>query len=451
MTFIKLLLLPLTIFLLISCGGGGGKSTSDNSTVAEENTTSPEITSVLFNEVNTALESNLTSLNGITAEQAALITSAANQQINEDGLIKSDNATEVLPSLLSGAMIGIGNLNLDDVDLINNLIEESISAVMDFLGDDISSTRMIRITSRSFTEVQSLLEILVDTAFNGLEKTKLPTESIGAGVGKIVNTVVSNLDKAKIASDNVSAAMKSVVTKSMESLEKLPEDVDLTDSVDQITKSAIEGTKTLKTTKTGLADLNLGESVGMVVNSVVKNLKKAKIASDNVSSAVERVVSKSLESLEGDALSADEVNVSVQEITDGAIQGAGTWRKTMRQSRPISGVISTVAKSTTENLVNLVSDEQLEAVKAAIQSTLDNSTKVVVVMVYVEAEREAAETELAIKANEGVNEGQANLAAVCESPFNDNRKILGGKSITAFKAEKRSLQGDLPERRAFVY
>ena len=50
-------------------------------------------------------------------------------------------------------------------------------------------------------------------------------------------------------------------------------------------------------------------------------------------------------------------------------------------------VISTVAKSTTENLVNLVSDEQLEAVKAAIQSTLDNSTKVVVVMVYVEAER----------------------------------------------------------------
>ena len=337
MTFIKLLLLPLTIFLLISCGGGGGKSTSDNSTVAEENTTSPEITSVLFNEVNTALESNLTSLNGITAEQAALITSAANQQINEDGLIKSDNATEVLPSLLSGAMIGIGNLNLDDVDLINNLIEESISAVMDFLGDDISSTRMMRITSRSFTEVQSLLEILVDTAFNGLEKTKLPTESIGAGVGKIVNTVVSNLDKAKIASDNVSAAMKSVVTKSMESLEKLPEDVDLTDSVDQITKSAIEGTKTLKTTKTGLADLNLGESVGMVVNSVVKNLKKAKIASDNVSSAVERVVSKSLEVWRVMRFQQMRSTFLFKRLQMGLSRELGTWRKTMRQSRPISG------------------------------------------------------------------------------------------------------------------
>ena len=158
---------------------------------------------------------------------------------------------------------------------------------------------------------------------------------------------------------------------------------------------------------------------------MVKNLKKAKIASDNVSSAVERVVSKSMESLEGGDLDAEEINTSVQKITDGAVQAVGDLAKddeTIKAS--LGAVISTVARSATENLANLVSEEKLEEVKAAIESTLDNSTKVVVVLVYVEAERDVAQTELAGQATEGIAAGQANLDAKCESPSTTTARFL---------------------------
>ena len=64
-----------------------------------------------------------------------------------------------------------------------------------------------------------------------------------------------------------------------------------------------------------------------------------------------------------------------------------------------------------------------------------------VILVYVEADRATAEEELTAKANDGVNIGQANLDTRCESPFNDNRKIPGGKSVTAYEAESVAYNG----------
>ena len=525
---LKWLILPLAILSLVACGGGGGGGGSaDNSTTpiaggsggsgssgsgdssgSGSGGTGGTTTSDLVSDSTSTLQDALDNVTGISTGQATTIAEAAAAQIEADGHSDSDNASEVLPSMLSGTMTGIGELGLTDADLINSLVEQSITTIMGLLGDDAGTARLLRSAGRSFEETQSLLEILVNTAVAGLEKTKLPKASLGAGVGKVVSAVVSNLDKAKVPSDNVSAAMSSVVTKSMEGLENFPADVDLgdsvdqitsnaisgagnlasrdaninlsesvgtavssvvknldkakvesadvaakvesvvsksmeslenfaatdlTDTVDQITQSAIAGTKELKKTKT---DIDLGESVGKVVSSVVKNLKKAKVNSADVSASVERVVSKSMESLEDGGLTAEEVNASVQKITDGAVQGAGDLAKDDETIKASLGtVISTVAKSTTENLANLVSEEQLEAVKAAIQSTLDNSTKVVVVLVYVEAEREAQTTALQEKANEGATQGSASLDARCESPFNDNRKIPGGKSVTAYEAE----------------
>ena len=448
---LKWLILPLAILSLVACGGGGGGGGSaDNSTTpiaggsggsgssgsgdssgSGSGGTGGTTTSDLVSDSTSTLQGALDNVTGISTEQATTIAEAAAAQIEADGHSDSDNASEVLPSMLSGTMTGIGELGLTDADLINSLVEQSITTIMGLLGDDAGTARLLRSAGRSFEETQSLLEILVNTAVAGLEKTKLPKASLGAGVGKVVSAVVSNLDKAKVPSDNVSAAMGSVVTKSMESLENFPADVDLgdsvdqitsnaisgagnlasrdaninlsesvgtavssvvknldkakvesadvaakvesvvsksmeslenfaatdlTDTVDQITQSAIAGTKELKKTKT---DIDLGESVGKVVSSVVKNLKKAKVNSADVSASVERVVSKSMESLEDGGLTAEEVNASVQKITDGAVQGAGDLAKDDETIKASLGtVISTVAKSTTENLANLVSEER---------------------------------------------------------------------------------------------
>ena len=429
MWFIKIPMIAFLCVFLLSCGGGGGGGgSSDNATNPVD--PGPVVSALVTNSENT-LTTALTAIAGITSSQAQQITTAATNQLSIDSLLNSTDASKVLPSLLEGTMAGIGSLNLSDEELINTLIEQSVSTMMTLVGADTTS-RQQRSVDRTAEELQSLLEVLVETALTNLEQTKLPDASLGKAVGKVVVAVVANLDKANVDTSDVSNTVDKVVGKSMAGLEQLP-DVALESAVDEITQSAIEGTKTLKKTKT---DIDLGESVGKVVSSVVKNLKKAKVASDDVSSAVDRVISKSMESLEGGELDAEEINASVQQITDGAVQGAGELAKDDETIKAnLGAVVSIVAQSTTENLANLVSEEQLAAVKAAIQSTLDNSTKVVVVLVYVEAEREAKETELADKASEGVTAGQANLDARCESPFNDNRKIPGGKSVTAYEAE----------------
>ena len=180
-------------------------------------------------------------------------------------------------SLLEGTMEGIGILSLTEAELINGLIEQSITSIMGLLATEPTNTRQLRSFTRSFTELHSLLELLVEKAVSSLEKTKLPVASLGTGVGKVVRAVVTNLDKAKIENTEVSSAVDKVVGKSMQSLEKLPVAV-REGSVEQITEHAIGGAGALAAK---VSSINLGESVGQVVSAVVGNLDKANVSSSS--------------------------------------------------------------------------------------------------------------------------------------------------------------------------
>ena len=171
MRFIKWSLLLLTISLLASCGGDGS-------------TNNPESNSALTSQAKSTLQSDLAALEDITDEQASQISDSANQQLKDDGLLENSNATEVLPSLLEGTMEGIGTLSLTEAELINSLIEQSIISIMGLLATEPTTTRQLRSSTLSFTELHSLLELLVEKAVSSLEKTKLPVASLGTGVGK---------------------------------------------------------------------------------------------------------------------------------------------------------------------------------------------------------------------------------------------------------------------------
>ena len=259
----------------------------------------------------------MATLEDITDEQASQISASANQQLKDDGLLENSNATEVLPSLLEGTMEGIGTLSLTEAELINSLIEQSIISIMGLLVTEPTTTRQLRSSTRSFTELHSLLELLVEKAVSSLEKTKLPVESLGTGVGKVVRAVVTNLDKAKIENTEVSSAVDKVVGKSMQSLEKLPVAV-REGSVEQITEHAIGGAGALAAK---VSSINLGESIGKVVSAVVGNLDKANVNSSESSTKVEQVISKGMQSL--GALEQTKLGDSVEQIAQGGIQGAG--------------------------------------------------------------------------------------------------------------------------------
>ena len=304
MRFIKWSLLLLTISLLASCGGDGSINT-------------PESNSALTSQAKSTLQSDLAALEVITDDQASQIIASANQQLKDDGLLENSNATEVLPSLLEGTMEGIGTLSLTEAELINGLIEQSITSIMGLLATEPTTSRQLRSFTRSFTELHSLLELLVEKAVSSLEKTKLPIASLGTGVGKVVRAVVTNLDKAKIENTEVSSVVDKVVGKSMQSLEKLPVAV-REGSVEQITEHAIGGAGALAAK---VSSINLGESVGKVVSAVVGNLDKANVSSLESSAKVEQVISKGMESL--GSLEQIDLGDSVEQIAQGGIKGFG--------------------------------------------------------------------------------------------------------------------------------
>ena len=179
MRFIKWYLLLLTISLLASCGGDGSINT-------------PESNSALTSQAKSTLQSDLAALEVITDDQASQIIASANQQLKDDGLLENSNATEVLPSLLEGTMEGIGTLSLTEAELINGLIEQSITSIMGLLATEPTTSRQLRSFTRSFTELHSLLELLVEKAVSSLEKTKLPVASLETGVGKVTRYDVTN-------------------------------------------------------------------------------------------------------------------------------------------------------------------------------------------------------------------------------------------------------------------
>ena len=369
MRFTKWALLLLTISLLASCGGDDGS------------TNNPESNSALTSQAKSTLQSDLAALEVITDEQASQIIASANQQLKDDGLLENSNATEVLPSLLEGTMEGIGTLSLTEAELINSLVEQSITSIMGLLATEPTTTRQLRSFTRSFTELHSLLELLVEKAVSSLEKTKLPVASLGTGVGKVVRAVVTNLDKAKIENMEVSSAVDKVVGKSMQSLEKLPVAV-REGSVEQITEHAIGGAGALAAK---VSSINLGESIGKVVSAVVGNLDKANVSSSESSTKVEQVISKGMESL--GALEQTELGDSVEQIAQGGIRGFGELAAKDNNiilgesvGRVVSAVVgnldkANVSSSESSTKVEQVISKGMESLGALEQTELGDSVE----------------------------------------------------------------------------
>ena len=265
---LKWLLTPLLLLALASCGGGGGGGGgSDNATTtvgdnndgtgADGEGTGDDggttgggasgddgsgsggvTTSTLVSNSTQQLQTDLAALSGVSASQAKSISETASAQLSSDGLSNSSDASEVLPSLLSGAIKGIG-ANLTGETLVNNAISQSIATVMTLLGESelTASASTGRSAALSLT-MQSLLEKLVETAITSLEGLNLNTTALQQGLGNVVNAVVTNLGKAKVSASDIGEAVQSVGKSATNSLTKLS----VSDTTKQSLKSQVETT-----------------------------------------------------------------------------------------------------------------------------------------------------------------------------------------------------------------
>ena len=265
---LKWLLTPLLLLALAGCGGGGGGGGgSDNATTtvgdnndgtgADGEGTGDDggttgggasgddgsgsggvTTSTLVSNSTLQLQTDLTALSGVSASQAKSISETASAQLSSDGLSNSSDASEVLPSLLSGAIKGIG-ANLTGETLVNNAISQSIATVMTLLGEsELTASASTGRSAALTTAMQSLLEKLVETAITSLEGLNLNTTALQQGLGNVVNAVVTNLGKAKVSASDIGEAVQSVGKSATNSLTKLS----VSDTTKQSLKSQVETT-----------------------------------------------------------------------------------------------------------------------------------------------------------------------------------------------------------------
>ena len=206
---IKLLSIGLIAIFLWSCGGGGGGGDT------------AETTSPLVSNSTLRLQNDLASISGISTNQAQSIVTTASTQLKTDGLTSSSDASKVLPSLLGGAIEGIG-ATLTGETLINQAISQSIATIMTLVGESQLSASLppARSTALS-TAMQSMLETLVGTALTSLDKLSMSDQALQQSVGSVINAVVTNLGKAKVAASDVGSAVESVAKSATGSLAKL--------------------------------------------------------------------------------------------------------------------------------------------------------------------------------------------------------------------------------------
>ena len=234
----KWLLTPMMLLALAACGGGGGGSSSDNATVAIPDAGGGEVLSALVSSSIAQLETDLGGVAGVSSDQVQSIAEIAQSQISADGLSGSSDSNLVLPSLLSGAIKGIG-ANLTGETLVNNAISQSIATVMTLLGEsELTASASTGRSAALTTAMQSLLEKLVETAITSLEGLNLNSTALQQGLGNVVNAVVTNLGKAKVSASDIGEAVQSVGKSATNSLTKLS----VSDTTKQSLKSQVETT-----------------------------------------------------------------------------------------------------------------------------------------------------------------------------------------------------------------
>ena len=235
----KWLLTPMMLLALAACGGGGGGGgSSDNATVAIPDAGGGVVLSALVSSSIAQLETDLGGVAGVSSDQVQSIAEIAQSQISLDGLSGSSDSNLVLPSLLSGAIKGIG-VNLTGETLVNNAISQSIATVMTLLGEsELTASASTGRSAALTTAMQSLLEKLVETAITSLEGLNLNSTALQQGLGNVVNAVVTNLGKAKVSASDIGEAVQSVGKSATNSLTKLS----VSDTIKQSLKSQVETT-----------------------------------------------------------------------------------------------------------------------------------------------------------------------------------------------------------------
>ena len=344
------------------------------------------------------LRATLEGLNTLSATQIDKIVSAGKTKLTSDGLSSSENPTTALPSLLSGAMTGIGQAQLGSDNLTNQVINPTVSVITSLIGkfenqlaltssSSQSTSQGLALTSgtteqRTSTDqlsrsdgvkliFESLLSQLMETAIKSLDKTGLSNDALDEGLGEVVGAMVSSLDEAKTNASQMGSAIQTLTKKAVQKAASVP-GLDASKAIQSVTKNAVKG---LANTKMSAEDVTA--TISTAVETVMDSLDEVEGASNlSISSLSEQVTASSLDGLANLQQnfandSSFDVSQAVNKIAGGAAKGA----RALKQQNPnfdLADTLGKVSQSAASNLSKVTSDPSIVSKMAqGIQGGID--------------------------------------------------------------------------------
>jgi len=320
-------------------------------------------TNTLVGASTARLRTTLEGLGTLSESQVSTIINEGSAQLGSDGLSTSESPSTALPSFLAGAMTGIGQASLNNDNLTNQVISQTIGVTTGIIGrfeDQLTSTSRSGRSTDGKAAFENLLGNLMGTAVDGLSRTGLDNESLDEGFGEIVGAMVSALDEAKTDAADMGTAVQAVTKKAVQKSASVP-GLDTSAAIKATTKNAVKGLG-----KTKMAAADVSATLNLAVETVINSLDEIEGGStDNISGLVNDVTSASVDGLADlqQDLAEDnsfDVSQAVSQITKGATKGAGALAAA-DSSFDLAGAIGSVSKSAAANLGKLTNDPALAA------------------------------------------------------------------------------------------
>lgn len=226
-------------------------------------------TNTLVGAAAARLQATLEGLGSLSANQVSTIVNAGKAQLSSDGLSTSENPSAVLPSILAGAMTGIGQASLGDDTLTNTVISNTTSVTTGLIGrfeDQLTGTSRSGRSADGKAAFEALLGNLMETATEGLDDTGLSDEALDEGFGEIVGAMVSSLDEANTDAAEMATAVQAVTKKAVQKAASVP-GMDPSKAIQATTKNAVKGLGKAK-----LSAAQVSETLNATVESVIDAL-----------------------------------------------------------------------------------------------------------------------------------------------------------------------------------
>ena len=284
-----------------------------------------EITPGLADTSSSRLMENLEPI-GLSQNQTYKIITAGLAQLVTDNLSLSEDPSLVLPSILAGSLVGVGEANLGQDNLTIQVIKETTKTIISLIGEFeeklVISAKLSR-QADAKAAFENLLENLISTAATGLSKTGLSEEMLDEGFGEVVGAVIGSLDDAQTETEEIASATQVVLQKAIQKTSSIS-GMEPTAGIQSITKSAIEAVG-----DTRLDAIQVTSELSAIVKTIIESLDEVEgNPSWDLPTLISGVTNSSLAGLKDlqNTFQNDDlfqVEIAFQQIAQGAIKGSG--------------------------------------------------------------------------------------------------------------------------------